>query len=112
MRRRSVEEEKEEGEGNFPDMGVVLYFVALRCVHLSNLWHRFELKMCPLNYRYTLRGRITEGVRAKLSFELEVCMIPSVNVVGIRRKRLKGDAWCYKRVCEQVLKMASIQAAA
>lgn len=89
---------------------VVLYCVA--CIYLSDLWHRFKLKMCPLNYRYTLRGRITEGVRAKLSFELEVCMIPSVNVVGIRRKRLKGDAWCYKRVCEQVLKMASIQAAA
>lgn len=64
-----------------------------------------------LFYRYTLRGRITEGVRAKLSFELEVCLIPRVNMVGIRRKRLKGDAWCYKRVCEEVLRMASIQAA-
>ena len=61
---------------------------------------------------YTLRGRITEGVRAKLSFELEVCLIPRVDVVGIRRKRLKGDAWCYKRVCEEVLRMASIQTAA
>jgi len=64
-----------------------------------------------LLFRYTLRGRITEGVRAKLSFELEVCLIPRVNMVGIRRKRLKGDAWCYKRVCEEVLRMASIQAA-
>ncbi|RZC41514.1 hypothetical protein BDFB_007871 [Asbolus verrucosus] len=23
--------------------------------------------------------------------------------VGIKRKRLKGDSWCYKRVCEEVL---------
>lgn len=23
--------------------------------------------------------------------------------VGIRRKRLKGDSWCYKKVCEEVL---------
>ena len=39
---------------------------------------------------------------AKMSFELEVCRIPNLNVVGIRRKRLKGDAWCYKKVCEEV----------
>lgn len=64
------------------------------------------------NVRYTLRGRITEGVRAKLSFELEVCLIPRVDMVGIRRKRLKGDAWCYKRVCEEVLRMTSVQPAA
>lgn len=25
------------------------------------------------------------------------------NYVGIRRKRLKGDSWCYKKVCEEVL---------
>ena len=29
-----------------------------------------------------------------------------INLVGIRRKRLKGDAWAYKRVCEEVLRLA------
>nr|CAI5839930.1 unnamed protein product [Callosobruchus analis] len=29
------------------------------------------------------------------------------NFVGIRRKRLKGDAWCYKKVCEEVLALTS-----
>ena len=29
---------------------------------------------------------------------VQVCRIPNLNVVGIRRKRLKGDAWCYKKV--------------
>lgn len=56
------------------------------------------------------------------SFELEICFLPQMvlnitpikqkqshlesnvqNHVGIRRKRLKGDSWCYKKVCEQVL---------
>lgn len=59
-----------------------------------------------------MRGRISEGVRAKLDFELEVCLIPRVEMVGIRRKRLKGDAWCYKRVCEEVLRLASVQTTA
>lgn len=43
---------------------------------------------------------------AKLNFELEVCRVPHLDVVGIRRKRLKGDAWIYKRVCEEVLRLA------
>ena len=58
---------------------------------------------------YTLRGKIRDSSGfAKLSFELEVCRIPHLNVVGIRRKRLKGDAWCYKKVCEEVLRLAAV----
>jgi len=57
---------------------------------------------------YILRGKINDpSGLAKLSFELEVCRIPNLNVVGIRRKRLKGDAWCYKKVCEEVLRMTA-----
>lgn len=29
--------------------------------------------------------------------------------VGIRRKRLKGDSWCYKKVCEEVLALTSAE---
>ena len=29
--------------------------------------------------------------------------------LGIRRKRLKGDTWAYKKMCEDVLKEAQIQ---
>ncbi|GJQ79329.1 hypothetical protein Trydic_g16194 [Trypoxylus dichotomus] len=32
---------------------------------------------------------------------------PYVAKVGIRRKRLKGDSWCYKKVCEEVLALTS-----
>ena len=57
---------------------------------------------------YILRGKIIDpSGLAKLSFELEVVRIPNLNVVGIRRKRLKGDAWCYKKVCEEVLRMTA-----
>ncbi|XP_063226737.1 maternal embryonic leucine zipper kinase-like isoform X2 [Bacillus rossius redtenbacheri] len=62
---------------------------------------------------FTLRGKVEESAgedskaaNCKLSFELEVCLVPSVpqgsTTVGIRRKRLKGDAWCYKRICEEL----------
>lgn len=73
--------------------------------------------------RFTLRGELEEDLpnqggvvagKSKLKFELEVCLVCTTSsnsnvVVGIRRKRLKGDAWCYKRVCEGILNMANMQ---
>lgn len=29
--------------------------------------------------------------------------------IGIRRKRLKGDSWCYKNVCEQILALTTLE---
>lgn len=29
--------------------------------------------------------------------------------IGIRRKRLKGDSWCYKKVCEEVLALTATE---
>lgn len=29
--------------------------------------------------------------------------------VGIRRKRLKGDSWCYRNVCEQILALTAVE---
>ena len=49
--------------------------------------------------------------RKVCSFELEVCLLKGISdvkpLVGIRRKRLKGDAWVYKRVCEEVLALTA-----
>jgi len=76
---------------------------------LSELTRALVFKGIPCQQKgYILRGKITDpSGLAKLSFELEVCRIPNLNVVGIRRKRLKGDAWCYKKVCEEVLRMTA-----
>lgn len=61
---------------------------------------------------YTLCGKVRDDIGgAKLRFELEVCRIPRLDVIGIRRKRLKGDAWIYKRVCEEVLRLAQSSSA-
>ncbi|XP_034948803.1 maternal embryonic leucine zipper kinase-like [Chelonus insularis] len=49
--------------------------------------------------------------RKACSFQLEVCLLDGISndkpMVGIRRKRLKGDAWVYKRVCEEVLALTA-----
>merc|ERR1719219_490549 len=77
---------------------------------LNDLAKALVAKGIPCQQKgYILRGKIKDASGfAKLSFELEVCRIPNLNVVGIRRKRLKGDAWCYKKVCEEVLRLAAV----
>ncbi|XP_037269662.2 maternal embryonic leucine zipper kinase [Rhipicephalus microplus] len=56
--------------------------------------------------RYTLRGKVRDDWgKVQLTFELEVVQVQQPELLGIRRKRLTGDAWHYKRVCEEVLKI-------
>jgi len=56
---------------------------------------------------YILRCKITDDWdRIKLAFDLEICEMPSRSgekKVGIRRKRVKGDTWMFKRYCEDIL---------
>ena len=82
----------------------------------------------PSCWGHILRGKITDpSITAKLSFELEVsfltrcnwmnllliwiiyqvCCIPNLNVVGICRKRLKGDASCCRKVCRELLRLTA-----
>ncbi|XP_071361339.1 maternal embryonic leucine zipper kinase [Trachinotus anak] len=46
--------------------------------------------------------------KVTMAFELEVCLLQRPEVVGIRRQRLKGDAWVYKHLVEDILSTSSI----
>uniref|UniRef100_H3DKC9 Maternal embryonic leucine zipper kinase n=1 Tax=Tetraodon nigroviridis TaxID=99883 RepID=H3DKC9_TETNG len=58
---------------------------------------------------YTLKCR-TKGDFGKvtMAFELEVCLLQRPEVVGVRRQRLKGDAWVYKHLVEDILSTSRI----
>lgn len=60
-------------------------------------------------FRYTLKCR-TKGDFGKvtMAFELEVCLLQRPEVVGVRRQRLKGDAWVYKHLVENILSTLSV----
>lgn len=45
--------------------------------------------------------------RVKLAFDLEVVQMKTKQL-GIRRKRVKGDTWHYKKYCEDVIRSANI----
>ena len=44
-----------------------------------------------------------QGNTPDCSLDMEVYRLPQMEMVGIRRKRLKGDTWEYKRMCQTIL---------
>ncbi|XP_035273047.1 maternal embryonic leucine zipper kinase isoform X2 [Anguilla anguilla] len=58
---------------------------------------------------YTLKCRTRSDFgKVTLQFELEVCVLCRPPVVGVRRQRLKGDAWVYKHLVEDILSTSRV----
>ncbi|XP_051043658.1 maternal embryonic leucine zipper kinase isoform X3 [Phodopus roborovskii] len=58
---------------------------------------------------YTLKCQTQSDFgKVTMQFELEVCQLQRPDVVGIRRQRLKGDAWVYKRLVEDILSSCKV----
>ena len=58
---------------------------------------------------YTMRCSITDDWgKVKLAFDLEVVQMQKMNLMGVRRKRVKGDTWHYKKLCEDILSAANL----
>uniref|UniRef100_A0A8C1AX31 Maternal embryonic leucine zipper kinase n=1 Tax=Cyprinus carpio carpio TaxID=630221 RepID=A0A8C1AX31_CYPCA len=64
---------------------------------------------CIVCLFYTLKCHTQSDFgKVTMQFELEVCILQKPEVVGIRRQRLKGDAWVYKHLVEDILSTSSI----
>ncbi|KAJ8318108.1 hypothetical protein KUTeg_003199 [Tegillarca granosa] len=72
---------------------------------LNRLKAVIEEKYIPYKQSdYTLRCTVMDDWgRVKLAFDLEVCTLPKMPNTGICRKRVKGDTWHYKKLCEDIL---------
>ncbi|KAM6229968.1 maternal embryonic leucine zipper kinase isoform 2-T2 [Porphyrio hochstetteri] len=58
---------------------------------------------------YTLKCQTRSDFgKVTMAFELEVCQLSRPQAVGIRRQRLKGDAWVYKRLMEDILSSCQV----
>ncbi|NXW53957.1 MELK kinase, partial [Eurystomus gularis] len=58
---------------------------------------------------YTLKCQMPRCFgKVSVAFELEVCQVRETEVVGIRRQRLKGDAWVYKCLMEDILSSCQV----
>uniref|UniRef100_A0A8C8XCN5 Maternal embryonic leucine zipper kinase n=1 Tax=Panthera leo TaxID=9689 RepID=A0A8C8XCN5_PANLE len=58
---------------------------------------------------YTLKCQTQSDFgKVTMQFELEVCQLQKPDVVGIKRQRLKGDAWVYKRLVEDILSSCKV----
>ncbi|XP_070451925.1 maternal embryonic leucine zipper kinase-like [Equus przewalskii] len=58
---------------------------------------------------YTLKCQTQSDFgKVTMQFELELCQLQKPDVVSIRRQRLKGDAWVYKRLVEDILSSCKV----
>lgn len=57
----------------------------------------YTLRCCVPSYKKDAKMKTIE-------FNLEICILPHVDMIGVRRKRLKGDVWEYKRICDHIFK--------
>uniref|UniRef100_A0A7E4VY02 non-specific serine/threonine protein kinase n=1 Tax=Panagrellus redivivus TaxID=6233 RepID=A0A7E4VY02_PANRE len=58
--------------------------------------------------KWTISGKKSCPGKSDTVIELEVVWLETLNLVGVRRRRLTGDALTYKKVCEQVLALAGL----
>ncbi|KFU84528.1 Maternal embryonic leucine zipper kinase, partial [Chaetura pelagica] len=81
-----------------PDQLVNEIMTVLSKKHVEYIQRGYTLK-CQTRSDF---GKVT------MEFELEVCLLNKPDVVGIRRQRLKGDAWVYKRLGEESLSSCQV----
>ncbi|XP_027202280.2 LOW QUALITY PROTEIN: maternal embryonic leucine zipper kinase-like [Dermatophagoides pteronyssinus] len=56
---------------------------------------------------FTLKCFFNDKIHSSLKFDLEICQFNGLCV--IHRKRLNGDAWNYKKICELILQLSNEQ---
>jgi hypothetical protein len=54
---------------------------------------------------YTIRCAMNNKFSNVLTFNLEICQFH--DKIAIQRKRLRGDAWNYKKICEEILRISN-----
>lgn len=62
---------------------------------------------------YTFRCKSTEegageGGKSRLQFEVEVCQIKGLSMNGVKFKRVAGDVWEYRNMCQNLMALMKL----
>jgi len=106
---------KQPGGGEGPRRVKATHNVSNTCQHGPDyMLHRLktvmvERKIAFKQHGYMLRCCMNDDWgKTHLAFDLEVVQINKMNLVGVRRKRVQGNTWHYKRLCEDILSAAKL----
>lgn len=50
----------------------------------------------------------TEAVDVGVALEVEICQLPIIHLIGVRFRRICGDAWQYTRICKRILDLLDL----
>lgn len=75
---------------------------------IQNGYFNFYIKKI-INFSWKISGSKRNALgNGQTTVELEVVLIENLDYVGVKRRRLNGDAFLYKKVCEEVLRLAGL----
>ncbi|XP_032942368.1 maternal embryonic leucine zipper kinase [Catharus ustulatus] len=74
---------------------------------IINVLSKKQVEYVQKGYTLKCQTRSHFG-KVTMEFKLEVCQLTKPEAVGIRRQRLKGDAWVYKRLIEDILSSCQV----
>lgn len=50
----------------------------------------------------------TEAADVGVALEVEICQLPIIHLIGVRFRRICGDAWQYTRICKRILDLLDL----
>ncbi|KAJ3021610.1 MAP microtubule affinity-regulating kinase 1 [Thoreauomyces humboldtii] len=74
----------------------------------ATVFSRLIETLATAGVSYVVEGFLCECELGDIRFEAEICKLPRLLMYGIRLKRISGDMWEYKRICQTITESLDI----
>ena len=77
-----------------------------RVLTANKLSYTFEgafILNCEADVTALLGNESSDGKKARVLFQMELCSVPKMNLVGLHFRRVEGGVWNYKKISQKLL---------